>query len=171
VDAADLLSTQNNRISIVHQTGERDYNAVRVAYARREINAEVLPFIGNMAERFAQADLIVCRAGAITAAEVAAAGRAAIFIPFGASTDSHQLRNAQEMQRAGAARLIPEPQLTAERLTQDIFSLLDHPIELQTMATNARRLSKPRAVQDLVDLIDRVRAPLAARRDKGLAVE
>ena len=171
VDAADLLSTQNNRISIVHQTGERDYNAVRVAYARREINAEVLPFIGNMAERFAQADLIVCRAGAITAAEVAAAGRAAIFIPFGASTDSHQLRNAQEMQRAGAARLIPEPQLTAERLTQDIFSLLDHPIELQTMAANARRLSKPRAVQDLVDLIDRARAPLAARRDKGLAVE
>ena len=132
VDAADLLAAQKNRISIVHQTGERDYNAVRVAYARREINAEVLPFIGNMAERFAQADLIVCRAGAITAAEVAAAGRAAIFIPFGASTDSHQLRNAQEMERAGAARLIPEPQLTAERLTQEIFALLDRPAELRS---------------------------------------
>jgi UDP-N-acetylglucosamine--N-acetylmuramyl-(pentapeptide) pyrophosphoryl-undecaprenol N-acetylglucosamine transferase len=154
VDSADLLSTKKDRISIVHQTGERDYNAVRVAYARREINAEVLPFIGNMAERFAQADLIVCRAGAITAAEVAAAGRAAIFIPFGASTDSHQLRNAQEMQRAGAARLIPEPQLTAERLTQEIFSLIDQPIELQTMAANARRLSRPRAVQDVVNLVE-----------------
>jgi UDP-N-acetylglucosamine--N-acetylmuramyl-(pentapeptide) pyrophosphoryl-undecaprenol N-acetylglucosamine transferase len=156
VDAADLLSTKKNRISIVHQTGERDYNAVRVAYARREINAEVLPFIGNMAQRFAQADLLVCRAGAITAAEVAAAGRAAIFIPFGASTDSHQLRNAQEMQRAGAARVIPEPQLSAERLTQEIFSLLDQPIELQAMATNARRLAKPRAVQDLADLVQEV---------------
>jgi UDP-N-acetylglucosamine--N-acetylmuramyl-(pentapeptide) pyrophosphoryl-undecaprenol N-acetylglucosamine transferase len=156
VDAADLLANQKNRISIVHQTGERDYNAVRVAYARREINAEVLPFIGNMAERFAQADLIVCRAGAITAAEVAAAGRAAIFIPFGASTDSHQLRNAQEMQRAGAARLIPEPQLTAERLTKEIFALLDQPLELQAMAANARRLAKPRAVQDIVDLIEGV---------------
>jgi UDP-N-acetylglucosamine--N-acetylmuramyl-(pentapeptide) pyrophosphoryl-undecaprenol N-acetylglucosamine transferase len=156
VNSADLLATNKHRISIVHQTGERDYNAVRVAYARREINAEVLPFIGNMAERFAQADLIVCRAGAITAAEVAAAGRAAIFIPFGASTDSHQLRNAQEMQRAGAARLIPEPQLTAERLTQEIFSLLDQPLELQTMAANARRLAKPRAVQDIVDLIEGV---------------
>ncbi len=156
VDAADLLASQKNRISIVHQTGERDYNAVRVAYARREINAEVLPFIGNMAERFAQADLIVCRAGAITAAEVAAAGRAAIFIPFGASTDSHQLRNAQEMQRSGAARLIPEPQLTAERLTQEIFALLDQPLELQSMAANARRLAKPRAVQDIVDLIETV---------------
>jgi len=156
VDAAELLARHKDRISIVHQTGERDYNAVRVAYARREIHAEVLPFIGNMAERFAQADLIVCRAGAITVAEVAAAGRAAIFIPFGASTDSHQLRNAQEMQRARAARLIPEPQLTAERLTQEIFSLLDQPIELQATAANARRLAKPRAVQDIVDLIEGV---------------
>ncbi len=154
VDAADLLAAQKNRISIVHQTGERDYNAVRVAYARREINAEVLPFIANMAERFAQADLIVCRAGAITAAEVAAAGRAAIFIPFGASTDSHQLRNAKEMERAGAARLIPEPQLTAERLTQEIFGLMDRPAELQSMAANARRLAKPHAVQEIVNLIE-----------------
>ena len=154
VNAVDALAVEKHRISIVHQTGERDYNAVRVAYARREINAEVLPFIGNMAERFAQADLIVCRAGAITAAEIAAAGRAAIFIPFGASTDSHQLRNAQEMQRAGAARLIPEPQLTAERLTQEIFQLLDNPAELRTMAANARHLAKPRAVQEIVDLIE-----------------
>ena len=154
IAAADLVAVQKNRLSIVHQTGERDYNAVRDAYSRREINAEVLPFIGNMAERFAQADLIVCRAGAITAAEVAAAGRAAIFVPFGASTDSHQLRNAQEMERAGAARLIAEPQLTAERLTQEIFGLLDCPAELQAIAANARRLAKPRAVQDIVRLIE-----------------
>jgi UDP-N-acetylglucosamine--N-acetylmuramyl-(pentapeptide) pyrophosphoryl-undecaprenol N-acetylglucosamine transferase len=109
-----------------------------------------------MAERFAQADLIVCRAGAITAAEVAAAGRAAVFIPFGASTDSHQLRNAQEMERAGAARLIPEPQLSAERLTQEIFSLMDRPAELQSMAASARRLAKPQAVQEIVNLIEEV---------------
>jgi UDP-N-acetylglucosamine--N-acetylmuramyl-(pentapeptide) pyrophosphoryl-undecaprenol N-acetylglucosamine transferase len=169
VDAADLLAARKNRILIVHQTGERDYNAVRVAYARREINAEVLPFIGNMAERFAQADLIVCRAGAITAAEVAAAGRAAIFIPFGASTDSHQLRNAQEMQRADAARLIPEPQLTAERLTQEIFTLLDQPLELQAMAANARRLAKPRAAQDIVDLIETVALRSAGSPPAGRA--
>jgi UDP-N-acetylglucosamine--N-acetylmuramyl-(pentapeptide) pyrophosphoryl-undecaprenol N-acetylglucosamine transferase len=156
VDAADLLAAQRRRVRIVHQTGERDYNAVRTAYARREINAEVLPFIGNMAERFAQADLIVCRAGAITAAEVAASGRAAIFIPFGASTDSHQLRNAQEMERAGAARLLPEPQLTAERLMQEIFGLLDRPGDLQAMAANARRLAKPHAVEEIVNLIEGV---------------
>jgi UDP-N-acetylglucosamine--N-acetylmuramyl-(pentapeptide) pyrophosphoryl-undecaprenol N-acetylglucosamine transferase len=156
VDSMDRLASRKNELSIVHQTGERDYNAVRVAYARREINAEVLPFIGNMAERFAQADLIVCRAGAITAAEVAAAGRAAIFIPFGASTDSHQLRNAQEMERAGAARLIPEPQLTAERLVQEIFGLLDRPEAIEAMATNARQLAKPYAVQEIVNLIEGV---------------
>jgi UDP-N-acetylglucosamine--N-acetylmuramyl-(pentapeptide) pyrophosphoryl-undecaprenol N-acetylglucosamine transferase len=69
------------------------------------------------------------------------------------------LRNAQEMQRAGAARLIPEPQLSAERLTQEIFSLLDQPIEWQAMAANARRLAKPRAVQDLADLVQGVALP------------
>jgi len=155
-DAADLLAAKKNRISIVHQTGERDCNAVRTAYARREIHAEVLPFIGNMAERYAQADLVVCRAGAITAAELAAAGRPAIFIPFGASTDSHQLRNAREMESAGAARVIPEPQLTAERLTTEIFALLDHPVELEAMAVRARSLAKPHAAEKIVDMIEEV---------------
>jgi UDP-N-acetylglucosamine--N-acetylmuramyl-(pentapeptide) pyrophosphoryl-undecaprenol N-acetylglucosamine transferase len=154
IAAADLLAAQKKRIRIVHQTGERDYDDVRASYVKHEIDAEVLPFIGNMSERFAQADLIVCRAGAITAAEVAAAGRAAIFIPFGASTDSHQLRNAQEMERAGAARLIPESQLTAERLTQEIFSLLERPADLQAMAAVARHLAKPHAVQEIVNLIE-----------------
>src|SRR5216684_7119911 len=159
VDSADLLATNKSRISFVHQTGERDYNAVRVAYARREINAEVLPFIGNMAERFAQADLIVCRAGAITAAEVAAAGRAAIFIPFGASTDSHQLRNAQAMANAQAGRLITETELTGERLAREIFSLLDQPREIETLSKNARSLAYPHAARDIVNLIEE-----AARR-------
>src|SRR6202162_2265525 len=106
VDAMDRLATRKNNLAIVHQTGERDYNAVRTAYARREFPAEVVPFLTNMAERFAWADVIVCRAGAITAAEIAASGRAAIFIPFGHATDSHQLRNAQEMVKANAGKLI-----------------------------------------------------------------
>ena len=122
----------------MHQTGERDYNAVRVAYARREFRAEVVPFIENMAERFAQADLILCRSGAITVAEVAAAGRAAIFIPFGAATDAHQTRNAEAMQNAGAARLLPQTELTPERLTKEIFSLLDQPRRITEMEEPAR---------------------------------
>jgi len=156
VDAMDRLAARKSELSIVHQTGERDYNAVRTAYARREIHAEVVPFLTNMAERFAWADVIVCRAGAITAAEVAAAGRAAIFIPFGRATDSHQLRNAQEMARADAGRVIPEPELTAERLTNEIFSLLDQPREIAKQAAAAHSLARPNAVRDIVNLIEEV---------------
>jgi UDP-N-acetylglucosamine--N-acetylmuramyl-(pentapeptide) pyrophosphoryl-undecaprenol N-acetylglucosamine transferase len=154
VDAMDLLAPRKADLSIVHQTGERDYNAVRTAYARREINAEVVPFLTNMAERFAWADVIVCRAGAITAAEIAAAGRAAIFIPFGAATDSHQLRNAQEMTRAGAGRLITEDELTAERLTNEIFSLIGHPDQMEIQANASRALARPNATRDIVNLIE-----------------
>ncbi|MBI3405223.1 MAG: undecaprenyldiphospho-muramoylpentapeptide beta-N-acetylglucosaminyltransferase [Acidobacteria bacterium] len=157
VDAMDLLAKRKNELSIVHQTGERDYNAVRVAYARREILAEVAPFISNMAEQFARADLIVCRSGAITVAEVAAAGRAAIFIPFAGATDRHQLRNAQALVQQQAARLIPQSELTPERLTSEIFSLLDTPEELASIEQNARTHARPRAVEDMVDLIDAVR--------------
>jgi UDP-N-acetylglucosamine--N-acetylmuramyl-(pentapeptide) pyrophosphoryl-undecaprenol N-acetylglucosamine transferase len=154
VDAMDRLATRKNDLSIVHQTGERDYNPVRTAYARREINAEVVPFLTNMAERFAWADVIVCRAGAITAAEIAAAGRAAIFIPFGAATDSHQLRNAQEMTSAGAGRLIIENELTAERLTNEIFSLIGHPELIEKQSSAARSLARPNATRDIVSLIE-----------------
>ena len=154
VDAMDRLAARKNELAIVHQTGERDYNAVRAAYARREIHAEVVPFLTNMAERFAWADTIVCRAGAITAAEIAAAGRAAIFIPFGRATDSHQLRNAQEMSRAGAGRLISEVELTAEKLTGEIFSLLDQPREIEKLSTAARGLARPYAARDIVNLIE-----------------
>ena len=154
VDAMDRLAGRKNELAIVHQTGERDYNAVRTAYARREFHAEVVPFLSNMAERFAWADVIVCRAGAITAAEVAAAGRAAIFIPFGRATDSHQLRNAQEMARAGAGRLISEAELTAEKLTAEIFSLLDQPHEIEKLSTAARGLARPHAARDIVNLIE-----------------
>jgi UDP-N-acetylglucosamine--N-acetylmuramyl-(pentapeptide) pyrophosphoryl-undecaprenol N-acetylglucosamine transferase len=150
----DRLATRKNQLSIVHQTGERDYDAVRTAYARREILAEVVPFMTNMPERFAWADVIVCRAGAITVAEVAAAGRAAIFIPFGRATDSHQLRNAQEMARNSAGRLITEPELTAEKLTGEIFSLLDQPGEIEKLSSNARGLARPHATQEIVNLIE-----------------
>jgi UDP-N-acetylglucosamine--N-acetylmuramyl-(pentapeptide) pyrophosphoryl-undecaprenol N-acetylglucosamine transferase len=98
--------------------------------------------------------VIVCRAGAITASEVAAAGRAAIFIPFGAATDSHQLRNAQAMVAAGAGRVIPEPELTAERLCSEIFFLLDQPREIEQMSIAARSLASPNAARDIVNLIE-----------------
>src|SRR6516225_7876507 len=157
VDAMDRLAARKDQLSVVHQTGQRDYNAVRTAYARREFHsAEVVPFLGNMAERFAWADLVVCRAGAITVSEVAASGRAAIFIPFGRATDSHQLRNAQEMAKAGAGKLIIENELTAERLTGEIFGLLDDPGRIRQLAANARGLARPDAARDIVNLFEEV---------------
>jgi UDP-N-acetylglucosamine--N-acetylmuramyl-(pentapeptide) pyrophosphoryl-undecaprenol N-acetylglucosamine transferase len=165
VDAMNFLATRKNEINIVHQTGERDYDAVRTAYARHEILAEVVPFLGNMPERFAWADIIVCRAGAITAAEVAAAGRAAIFIPFGRATDSHQLRNAQEMTRQGAGRVITEQELTGERLSKEIFALLDSPQQIERMSLAARKLSWPNATRDIVNLIEQA-AGIASPSEK-----
>lgn len=159
VAALDRWATRKNQLFIVHQTGERDYNDVRLAYAQHDFNAEVLPFIENMAERFARADLILCRAGAITVAEVAAAGRAAIFIPFGAATDAHQMRNAEAMQAAGAARLLPQNELSPSRLTAEIFSLLDQPGKIAEMSTRAHALARPRAVEDIVDLLEGVALP------------
>ena len=167
IEAAELLAKRKSELEIVHQTGERDYNNVRTAYARCEMQVEVAPFLANMAERFAWADMIVCRAGAITAAEVAAAGRAAIFIPFGKATDSHQLRNAQEMTNAGAGRLIAEPELNAERLTKEIFSLLDQPGEIEKLGANARHLAHPEAVREIVDLIEQAEQRQSRRELRG----
>jgi UDP-N-acetylglucosamine--N-acetylmuramyl-(pentapeptide) pyrophosphoryl-undecaprenol N-acetylglucosamine transferase len=154
--ALELLSPKKDLLSIVHQTGSHDYNEVHPAYQQRGFSAEVAPFISNMSERFAQADLIVCRSGAITVAEIAAAGRAALFIPFGAATDSHQLRNAQEMVKAGAARLIVETELTGARLAQEITTLLDAPQTLTELGAQARKLARPNAARDIVNLIEGV---------------
>ena len=113
----------------------------------------------DMPARFAQADLIVCRSGAITVAEVAAAGRTAIFVPFGAATDSHQLRNAQAMERAGAGRVVVESELTSDRLANEILRFAAEPQRLVEMGKRARALGRPRATAAIVDLIEE-----AARR-------
>jgi UDP-N-acetylglucosamine--N-acetylmuramyl-(pentapeptide) pyrophosphoryl-undecaprenol N-acetylglucosamine transferase len=154
--ALEIFDSRQAPLSLVHQTGERDYNEVRSAYERSGFPAVVAPFFADMSDQFAQADLIVCRAGAITAAEIAAAGRAALFIPFGAATDSHQLRNAQEMARSGAARLIPEPELTGERLAREILDLISDPQQLVELGTRARRMARPNAARDIADMIDEV---------------
>jgi UDP-N-acetylglucosamine--N-acetylmuramyl-(pentapeptide) pyrophosphoryl-undecaprenol N-acetylglucosamine transferase len=159
VAALERFAVRKSQLFVVHQTGEADYNAVRQAYEARGLTAEVVPFLENMAEAFAQADLILCRAGAITVAEIAAAGRAAIFIPFEAATESHQLRNAEAMARAGAARLLRQAELTPERLAGEIFSLMDNPDELARMERQARGLARPDAARAIADLVEE-----AARR-------
>lgn len=156
VGALDHLSARKSELAIVHQTGEHDFEEVRQAYARRDFPAEIAPFLADMPARFAHADLVVCRSGATTVAELAAAGRPAVFIPFGAATDSHQLHNAQAMERAGAACVVVEPQATPERLAAEILGLLDHPARLVQMSRRARALGRPRATAAIVDLLEEV---------------
>jgi UDP-N-acetylglucosamine--N-acetylmuramyl-(pentapeptide) pyrophosphoryl-undecaprenol N-acetylglucosamine transferase len=158
-NALPLLASQKETLNFVHQTGERDYAAIQPVYSQHGFNAEVAPFFSNMAERFAQSDLIVCRSGAVTVAEIAAAGRAALFIPFAAATDSHQLRNAEEMVGAGAARLIPESELSGERLAREILALLADPQKLFEVGSRARQLARPDAAAKIADLIEEVCRP------------
>jgi UDP-N-acetylglucosamine--N-acetylmuramyl-(pentapeptide) pyrophosphoryl-undecaprenol N-acetylglucosamine transferase len=156
IGALEHLAARKDELSVVHQTGEREFADVREGYRRRAFPADVRPFLDDMPARFAEADLIVCRSGAITVAEMAAAGRAAIFIPFGAATDSHQLRNAQSMERAGAGRVITESELTPERLAREILQFVDQPAQLAEIARRARELGHPRATEEIVDLIEEV---------------
>jgi UDP-N-acetylglucosamine--N-acetylmuramyl-(pentapeptide) pyrophosphoryl-undecaprenol N-acetylglucosamine transferase len=126
---------------LIHQTGERDYNDVQAAYATAGTSAEVSPFIDNMPQAFAQADLLVCRSGASTVAEITAAGKPAIFVPFPQAADDHQRRNAEAIVAGGAAVLIPQSELTPERLGQTISELLSNPQRLAEMSERARALS------------------------------
>ncbi len=152
--ALDFLAPKRGELAVVHQTGAQECDAVRREYEWRGIPAEVRPFLDDMPRRFAAADLIVCRSGAITVAEVAAAGRAALFVPFGAATDSHQLRNAQAMERAGAGGVLLETNLSPETLAREILEFLAEPARLGDMARRAKALGRPRATGEIVDLLE-----------------
>lgn len=157
--AVDPLMQRKDDLTIVHQTGELDYFEVREVYARRGFPAEVVPFLDNMPKRFADADLIVCRSGAITVAEITAAGRAAILIPFAAAADSHQLHNALAMERAGASLVLREGEVTPARLAEEILRLAGDPSRLERMQRRAAERGRPRATEEIVDLLEE-----AARR-------
>ncbi len=132
-------------LHIQHQTGERDYNDAQAAYLQAGISAEVSPFIDDMPGAFARADLLLCRSGASTVAEVTAAGKPAVFVPFPRAADDHQRRNAEALAQVGAAMVIPEAGLTAERLVETVSKLLGDRARLARMGTTARRLAHPDA--------------------------
>lgn len=143
-------------LHIVHQTGERDYNEAQGAYLRAGISAEVYPFIDDMPGAFARADLLVCRSGASTVAEVTAAGRPAVFVPFPKAADDHQLRNAEALANVGAAELIVEAELSSDCLVQTLKSLLSDRARLARMGQAARNLAHPRAAQEIAELAARL---------------
>jgi UDP-N-acetylglucosamine--N-acetylmuramyl-(pentapeptide) pyrophosphoryl-undecaprenol N-acetylglucosamine transferase len=130
---------------VVHQAGEKHIEALRANYAAAAVQGELLAFINDMARRYAEADLVICRAGAVTVAELSAGGMASILVPFPHAVDDHQTANARFLADQGAAILIQQRDLTPERLAQLIGSL-DRP-KLLEMAKKARALGKPDAAR------------------------
>lgn len=138
-------------LEVRHQAGERGIETARKAYAEAKAHAHITPFIEDMAEAYAWADLVICRSGALTVSELAAVGVAAVLVPFPAAVDDHQTHNAQYLVREGAAVLIPERELTAERLASELQALCAGRGKLLAMAERARLLAKPHAAQELAE--------------------
>jgi UDP-N-acetylglucosamine--N-acetylmuramyl-(pentapeptide) pyrophosphoryl-undecaprenol N-acetylglucosamine transferase len=136
-------------IHIIHQTGERDYNAAEAAYTSLGGVAEAHRFIDNMPAYFSQADLILCRSGASTVAEIAAAGKPAVFVPFPRAADDHQKRNAEALERAGAAVMLEEANLNRESLVNAITGLFKDRTKLTHMGEAASKVAHPNAARDI----------------------
>jgi UDP-N-acetylglucosamine--N-acetylmuramyl-(pentapeptide) pyrophosphoryl-undecaprenol N-acetylglucosamine transferase len=161
-EAVPQVLRQIPGIQVIHQTGERDYNDVQAAYTRAGASAEVSAFIDKMPQAFSRADLVICRSGASTVAEIAAAGKPAIFIPFPRATDDHQRRNAEAIANAGAAILMTESELSPEKLAQAVINLLGDTARLRAMSEKAKSLGHPDAASQVAQMA----AELAARRTK-----
>jgi UDP-N-acetylglucosamine--N-acetylmuramyl-(pentapeptide) pyrophosphoryl-undecaprenol N-acetylglucosamine transferase len=136
-------------ISVRHQSGVRMLEATQRAYADFGVTAAVSAFIDDIAAAYGDADLVICRAGALTVSEIAAAGIAAILVPFAAAVDDHQTRNAGHLVERGAAVLIPEREFTVERLVDELGQLAADRGALLAMAERARGLARPQATNDL----------------------
>jgi UDP-N-acetylglucosamine--N-acetylmuramyl-(pentapeptide) pyrophosphoryl-undecaprenol N-acetylglucosamine transferase len=152
IGALPQISAAVPNIRIVHQTGEHELAPTKAGYDQAQVAAEVSAFITDMPRAFAEADLIVCRSGASTVAEITAAGKPAIFIPFPRAADDHQTRNAQALEKAGAALLIPQSQLTSELLAQNIIGLLQDPTRLAKMSAAAKQLAHAGAGWEIAEM-------------------
>lgn len=155
IDALALLNRKGVEFKITHQTGENNFDEVREKYRSGEVpDADVRPYISNMTEAFANADIIICRAGATTCAEVAAAGKASIMIPFPGAADDHQRKNAEAMVAEGAASMIVQSDLTGESLASEIERLANDPQAIKEMGRAARKMARSDAAEATVDLIE-----------------
>ena len=139
------LASLNERPRVVHQSGEKHLQALKEHYEKAGVQGELVAFIDDMARRYAEADLVICRAGAVTIAELSAAGMASILVPFPHAVDDHQTANARFLADRGAAVLVPQQEMTAKKLAQLIGSL--NRSRLLDMAMKARALGKPEAAR------------------------
>ena len=143
------LALLNPRPTVVHQSGEKHLEALRAHYQAAGVQGELLPFIGDMARRYAEADLVICRAGAVTVAELSAAGMPSILVPFPYAVDDHQTANARFLSAKGAALLLPQTELTPQRLA-DTIRELDR-AKLLDMARAARAAGQPEATKAVAE--------------------
>lgn len=150
VPAALASLPEASRPVVTHQAGAGQIDALRAAYARAGVDGELVPFIDDMAARYAQADVVLCRAGALTVAELAAAGVASVLVPFPHAVDDHQSVNARFLSDRGAAMLLPQTELAPSRLAT-LFASLDRP-RLLEMAQQARALARAEAARAVADV-------------------
>ena len=158
---AGRLLKQFDDLEIVHQTGGRHGEATAKAYAaagligeRVERRVRVQPYLDDMPSEFAAADLMLCRSGASTVAELGAAGKASLLVPFAQAADDHQRRNAEVFRDAGAARMLTEAELTSpEVLLDELVELLGDPEALRVMGERARTLARPEAVREIAAMV------------------
>jgi len=144
------------RLQVVQQCRPDDIERVRKQYSDLGIPAELMTYIEDMADKLADCHLMIGRAGASTIAELTAAGRPAILIPFAAATDDHQTANAREMVRAGGARAISQDSFTPDVLARQIEALAMDPVALNNAASRALSVGRPHAARDLADLVERI---------------
>ncbi|MBI5430240.1 MAG: undecaprenyldiphospho-muramoylpentapeptide beta-N-acetylglucosaminyltransferase [Nitrosomonadales bacterium] len=137
---------ESRRPSVIHQTGKQHFETVQQLYREAGVQADIKPFLDDMAQCYANADLVICRAGALTVAELAAAGVASILIPFPFAVDDHQTHNARFLSERGAAILLPQDELGADKLAQLMIELSRE--KLSAMARQARSVAKSGAAQD-----------------------
>jgi UDP-N-acetylglucosamine--N-acetylmuramyl-(pentapeptide) pyrophosphoryl-undecaprenol N-acetylglucosamine transferase len=152
VKALPMVKKSVLQLRFVHQTGMKDLEFVQQAYAAAGIRGEASAFIDDMPAAFARASLIVCRSGASTVAEITAAGKVAIFVPFPQAADDHQRRNAEALVKEDAALLLPQSELTPQTLHDAIVSLISDPARLTRMAANARKLAHTDAAAEIAKL-------------------
>jgi UDP-N-acetylglucosamine--N-acetylmuramyl-(pentapeptide) pyrophosphoryl-undecaprenol N-acetylglucosamine transferase len=151
IDGLKQLTDLKEDLFVIHQTGLADFGAIKDAYAALPFECEVSPFIDKMDEAFARADLVLCRAGASTVAELTAFGKAAILVPFPYAIYDHQRGNAQALQDRGAAEMILDQELTGQLLAQRVRSYFADPSRIRRMAAAARALGRPDAAARIVD--------------------
>ena len=156
IESLEALRREIPELHIIHQTGERDYNEAQTAYLEAGGSAEVYPFIDDMPGVFARSDLLLCRSGASTVAEVMAAGKPAIFVPFPRAADDHQKRNAEALKRAGASLMLEEGRLTSEALVANVASLFRDGDGLERMSVAARMLAHPQAALEIAAMAARL---------------